>query len=546
MKETDVEPSISKTIEIFDQLLKTLGGSDTPGYVIGIAKDNKTIYRRATGLASVEFSLANTPETRMRIGSTTKHFTALSILLLAEEGKLDVDATVDTYLTDLKGPNGKPTLRHLIGHTSGVRDALESTAFFLTEGLFPQIPAGLTHKWSSQFSSVNFPPGERWSYSNYGYLLLSLVIEKVSGLSLAAFFKERLFTPLGMVDSELVPNDMDLSPGLATSHIRLPNGGYRRGIYPCEELVGGGGIVSTVDDMLKWMAHLRQPNRVGNRATWDEMARPAYFNNGLEHDYCYGLKRQMLRGLKVMHHAGSTIGSTCMMMTFPDQALDIIVMANRSDSAPTTIAMKIAEALLGSLMEPAAVAATSAGREALAGHYYSPTTRLVFGIKENEQKLAFSIFGSPEGFLKEKDDGLGNDSTAGQFSLRYQAPQDDDRIEQIEFENCGIRETLTHLADTAPAAGDLASEITGTYLLDDFGQAVEVIIDQGVLYVDLRSRYKPCRMQLEAIARDIFIFTATLAGHPFHGTIVMERIGKAVNGFFLSTSRTRNLHFSRK
>ncbi len=540
-----METSITNTIAIFDKLLEALNQKNAPGYVIGVAKDNQTIYQRATGLASIEFSVANTPTTRMRIGSTTKHFTALSIMLLQEEGKLDLDAKVNTYLTDLSGPNGQATLRQLIGHTSGVRDALESTAFFLTEGLFPQIPAGLTHKWSSQFTSANFAPGERWSYSNYGYMLLSLVIEKVSGLSLAAFFKERIFTPLGMVDSELWPNDMELTPGLASSHIKLPSGGYRRGIYPCEELVGGGGIVSTADDMLKWMAHLRQPDRVGSAAIWEEMSRLPTFNNGIEHNYCFGLKRQKYRGVNIVHHAGSTIGSTCMMMTFPDHALDIIVMANRSDSDPSGITLKIAEALLADVMGPATVAAKSTGREFLAGNYYSPTTKLVFGIKVNAEKLAFLMTGMPEGFLKDEEAGLGSDSTSGQFTLHYEAPQAGARLEQIEFENCGIKETLIHLPDTPPATQDLAAALTGKYLMADFGQQVEIILEKGVLYIDLHSRYKPCRMRLDALSSDVFLFSASLSGAPFHGIVVMERTANAVSGFFLSTARTRNLYFSR-
>lgn len=542
MKETNVDPAISKTLEMFDQLLKTLGGNDAPGYVIGIAKDNQTIYRRATGLASLEFNVANTPETRMRIGSTTKQFTALAIMLLAEDGKLDIDLPVNTYLTDLSGPNGKPTLRQVIGHTSGVRDALETTAYFLSEGLFPQIPAGLTHEWSSRFTSANFAPGERWSYSNYGYLLLSLVIEKVSGLTLAAFFKERIFMPLGMVDSELVPNDMDLSPGLATSHIRIPTGGYRRSIYPCEDLVGGGGIVSTIDDMLRWTAHLRQPDRVGSRSTWEAMLQPQRFNNGVEHNYLFGLKRTMFRGVRIAHHAGSTIGSTCMMMTFPDQGLDIIVMANRSDSDPAGISVKIAEALLGPALSPAPVAAPSAGIEALAGNYHSPSTNLVFGLKIHDNKLAFSLTANQEGFLKEMPGGLGNDSTSGEFTLHYDAAS----AAAIEFENCGQRETLVRLADTPPTAEELAGDLLGHYAMADFGQVVEIILDQGALYIDLHSRYKPCRLRLDALAKDIFTYTGTLGGQPFKGTIVMERIEKSVTGFFFSSSRTRNLYFPRK
>jgi D-aminopeptidase len=142
----------AETAAAFDKLLEPSQRSDAPGYVVGVSRNNQTIYRRATGLASVELAVANTVSTRMRIGSVTKQFTGLAVMLLVEDGKLDIDLTVRHYLPELAGPNGSPTLRQLLNHTSGVRDALESVAFFLTEGLFPQIPAGLTHQWSSRFS----------------------------------------------------------------------------------------------------------------------------------------------------------------------------------------------------------------------------------------------------------------------------------------------------------------------------------------------------------------------------------------------------------
>jgi len=535
-----------ETLAAFDALLEPSRRSDVPGYVVAVARESRTIYRQATGMASIEFAVANTPATRIRIASVTKQFTGLAVMLLVEDGKLDIDQPVRRYLPELSGPNGTPTLRQLLNHTAGIRDALESVAFFLSEGLFPLIPAGLTHAWSSRFSDSNFAPGEAWSYSNYGYMLLSLVIEKASGLTLAEFFRQRLFMPLGMNDSELVPSDMDIAPGVATSHLRMPDGRFRRGIYPCEELVGGGGIVSTVDDMLRWAANLRAPHRLGSRASWDEILRPVDFGNGAQSTYGFGIKRQIHRGVEMRWHDGSTFGSKCALFSFPEQALDIVVLANRSDAEPSAIALKIAEALLADAFGPPKSLADAAGREALAGQYYSTVTKRLFGIRVHAGKLMFAIDASPQGLLWDDAGTLRGESTAGPLAVRYAPPQGASHIAQIELELCGRRATYTRLPETAPDAGTLAAGLVGEYRLRDFDTPVWITFDDGQLCIDLRSRFQANRIQLAPLSDDVFLCTATMLGAPgVQGTVAIQRENGAVSGFLFSLQRTWNLRFVR-
>ncbi|HET8883462.1 MAG TPA: serine hydrolase domain-containing protein [Solimonas sp.] len=539
-----------ETAAAFDQLLEPSRRSDVPGYVVAVAREGRTIYRQASGMASIEFAVANTPATRIRIASVTKQFTGLAVMLLVEDGRLDIDKPVRHYLPELGGPNGAPTLRQLLNHTGGIRDALESVAFFLTEGLFPLIPAGLTHAWSSRFSDGNFAPGEAWSYSNYGYMLLSRVIEKVSGLTLAECFRQRLFEPLGMNDSELVPSDMDIAPGVATSHIRMPDGRFRRGIYPCEELVGGGGIVSTVDDMLRWAANLREPHRLGSRASWDEILRPVDFADGAQSTYGFGIKRQIHRGVEMLWHDGSTFGSRCALFSFPEHALDIIVLANRSDAEPAAIALKIAEALLADAFGPAKQFADAAGREALAGQYYSTATKRLFGIRVHADKLPgklmFAIDASPQGLLWDDAGTLRGESTAGPLVVRHAPPQGSSTVAQIELELCGRRETYTRLPDTAPSAEALAADLVGEYRLQDFDTPVWITFDDGQLCIDLRSRFQPNRIQLAPLSADVLLCTAAMLGAPgVQGTVALQRENGAVSGFFFSLQRTWNLRFAR-
>lgn len=535
---SSLTPELSEKL---DQLLAPGRRSDEPGYVVGVARNGHALYRSATGLASVELKVVNTPATRMRIGSVSKQFTGLAVMLLVEDGKLDLERPVRDYLDDLDGPNGRPTLRQLLNHASGVRDALDGPAYFITEGLFPQIPVGVTHQWSSRISDSNFAPGERWCYSNYGYLLLSLVIEKVSGLTLAEFFRQRLFEPLGMVDSELFPNDMELSPGLAISHIRRPDGRYRRGIYPSEELLGGGGIVSTVDDMLRWSANLRE-RRLGTPATWAEMLRAPRFSNGSEYNYGFGIMCQQHRGLDLLWHAGSTLGSTATLLCFPTEGLDIAVMANRSDSDPTGLALRIADAVLADRVGPPKRHAEAAGREALMGHYYAPASRRLLSLRAHEGKLMIALNAIPESLPREEDGVLIGDSGAGSLKLWHEAGSP---VNQVELELCGHRDTYVRLAEPAPEPAQLADGLLGEYRLADFGTPVDIILDQGRLYIDLRSRYRPCRVALTPLSEDVLVYTASIAGTPVQGTITLERRGGQVSGFFFNTQKSWNLRFSR-
>ena len=539
---SDTQKLDDQTLAAIDKLIEPSNRSDVPGYVVGVARHGQLLYRKATGLANLEQKIANTPGTRMRIASVTKQFTGLAVMLLVEDGKLDIDEPVRRYLPELIGCNGAPTLRQLLNHTSGVRDVLEGTAFFLTEGLFPRIPAGLTHEWSSRFSTGNFAPGEGWCYSNYNYLLLSLVIEKVSGLSLADFFAQRLFAPLGMVDSLLFPDDMDLLEGLASSHIRTPDGRYKRGIYPCEELLGGGGIVSTVDDMLRWAANLRE-HSLGSQASWDEILRAPRFNNGSGHNYGFGLKCQLHRGLQLRWHDGSTFGSKSTLLCYPDQQLDIVVMANRSDSEPGAIGIKIAELLLADVLGPPAANASLGGREGLSGHYYSAESKRVLSIKPHQNQLLLVINAVPEGLLREGDGVLTSDTGAGPVVLHTATAEQP--ASAIEVSICGRRETCERLPETPPAIDEIAAAIVGDYRLADFGTPVRIVFEDGVLAIDLDSRYKPCRVRLTPVSKDVLLYTATLFGSSLQGTVTLERTAGEVSGFFFNLQRTWNLYFER-
>lgn len=542
-----------------DKLFQPWNRSDAPGLIVGVARKGVPVYRRGFGLASVEHGTVNTPWTKMRIGSTSKHFAALAVLLLAEDGKVDIDAPVRSYLPELAGPVGKPTLRQLMTHTGGLRDPYDLPGMLLC-GAFPSmIPAGACFELSQRFTSANFAPGERMIYCNNGYHLLSLLVERLSASSLGGFLKHRILDPLGMADTSLLPSDMTMIAGIASFHMLQADGSFRRGIYPVEELLGSGGIVSTIDDMLCWLAHLRGAKRVGSARTWEQMLQRPRYSSGAVGDYCLGLTRESYRGVEIVHHAGAVLGCTCQMLTVPEHELDIILMFNRMDGNAPAMALKVIDAAL----ENGALAAANPpepaqGREDLIGRWYSPQSHRVYGIVAHPLEgqapvLALSIHHQVMGTLKPTDDGLSMTSPAhGTVEVRLPADAGS-RPGCLEFTDSGHREQCVRLAEAGPvaadlAAADLAADIVGAYRYADFDRELSLILDGGILYLDLRPLYGQSRMQLEPFSADVCGYKLT-GSHPIPvptaGTLSIERENGRVTGLWLNNARTRNLWLER-
>jgi D-aminopeptidase len=309
-------PLVKRSEQALAELFKDVNRGGSPGMSVGATHRGRSIYRKGFGLASIERGVTNTPTTLMRIGSTTKHFTCLAALLLAEEGKLDIDAPVRRYMPELPALQSEPTLRQLMTHTGGIRDYLDLA--FIGNGSAAQ-PLGASLAAQVRQSQANFRPTEKMIYCNGGYQLLSICIDRASGMSFEEFLSERIFKPMGMVDTVAAPHDMEIRRGMATLHIPTAAGDYRRGILPSEEVRGEGSIISTVDDMLRWAAHLRAPNKlIGSPESWRQMFTATHLADGTPTHYGLGLMLHDYRGVQEIHHPGSVMGGMSQMLTVPE------------------------------------------------------------------------------------------------------------------------------------------------------------------------------------------------------------------------------------
>lgn len=542
-------------VAALDGLFEPFNRGDAPGLIVGVAQHGRTLYRRGFGLASVELGVANTAWTRMRIGSTSKHFTCLAVLLLAEDGKLDVDAGVRRYIPELPVLAGEPTLRQLMSHTGGYRCYLD--VGFLSDGMAFQ-PKGMALAIQVRQTAVNFAPGEKMIYCNGGYQLLSLVIERVSGMPFEQFLQERIFAPLAMQDTASVPSDFEIHRGMATLHEALPpeqGGGWRRGIFNTEEVRGDGAMISTIDDMLSWLAHLRAPAKtVGSAASWQQMVTPARLNSGLLNPYGLGLLVHAYRGVEVIHHPGGVVGGLCQMITVPSQALDIIIMTNGAPANPIELAYKIIDAMLGeALLGPVDVKPASDSFKPLLGtRYHASGSGLVFGFGEApDARLGLSFLETPPVALKQRGELLQigfEDATGGSLSLPLAAvagvANTGEAPPVLELSEGGRAERFERLPSTPPALAEVAPALLGRYRAPDLKAEAVVRIEGEKLLLEVFGAFGSHALELEAFAAAVFGWR--VSGSHMYGVLSAEPGADGrMTAFRINTMRTRQMRFER-
>jgi D-aminopeptidase len=534
-----------------DELFESVNRSDAPGLVVGVAQHGRTLYRRGFGLASIEHGVANTPRTRMRIGSTSKHFTCLAVLLLAEEGRLDIDATAERYLPELKTLKTQPTLRHLMTHTSGYRCYLDLA--FISSGAAIH-PKGSALAAQLRQNDVNFAPGENIIYCNGGYHLLGLVIERLSGMSFEDFLKCRILEPLGMKDTEPVPSDFEIHSGLATLYIPQPGGLYRRGIFPSEELRAAGPLISTVDDMLRWLAHLREPKLLGSNETWREMFTVMRLNNGAPTNYALGLMRHDYRGIEVIHHVGRVVGGTCQMLTVPRHALDIIIITNGAPVVPRDLANQIVDILLADegLGAPPMPASSERFKHLIGTRYYAEKSGFMVGFAEHDAQLRVSVLNGPFMPIFEEGDVLRRgieDLTMGPLLLQVEqllrGGTDSAAPPYLQMSELGVTERFDRLDAAEPELlAEASRALVGHYFAPDLDAHAQIAPVGNELELRIFGAFGVSIIYANAISPAVFELKWP-EYMPLYGVLSVERTASEVSGFRISTFRTRRLWFKR-
>jgi CubicO group peptidase (beta-lactamase class C family) len=328
-----------------DAIFASVDQCHLPGAAVAIAIDGVPVYRKGFGLAHMELPVVLGPGMRMRIGSTTKHFAALIFLLLCEEGRAGLDDPIGKFLPELHAVSRDVTMRQLMGHTSGLRDAM---ALSLTiNGPRAAMSDRQLVTLYETIDDVEFQPGTSWSYNNGGYILLTAAIERIAGESLDVLLRKRIFEPIGMFDTMLRRWDTDFVPNSAALHFRLPDGRFTRDAMAME-ISGAGGLVATMDDMLRWLRHMDAPV-VGTTESWRLMREPHRLANGSSTGYGLGLIISEYRAVTTICHGGGVVAGNSQMIKVPAAGLDISIAVNRADVSGADLANRIIDACVDGL-----------------------------------------------------------------------------------------------------------------------------------------------------------------------------------------------------
>ncbi|MCB2209241.1 MAG: beta-lactamase family protein [Bacteroidetes bacterium] len=332
-----IQVGIAQTLEIqIDSVLKTVfketGG---PGGVFLAAKDGEPIYKKAFGLANIELDVKMNPENVFQIGSMTKQFTAIAVMLLEEQGKIHVNDAISKYIPDY--PNGDQiTIHHLLTHTSGIKDFTKMETIMSIAKKDPT-PKELVDFFKDE--PVDFIPGEKFDYNNSGYVVLGYIIELVSGKIYEDFIEKNIFEKLGMNNSRYA-SDREIIK-------RRAYGYHNRGDFTNKMQVSlsipyaSGSLMSTVDDMLKWQNAIND-NVLISEKTKEKLFTNYTLNNGESINYGYGWHLKDIEGVPTREHGGSIFGFKSMGVYVPSLDIYVLGFSNCDCNSPTKVTRDIA------------------------------------------------------------------------------------------------------------------------------------------------------------------------------------------------------------
>lgn len=487
---TATTPSLAA---ITDRVFAPYASFNGPGCAVGIAQGGTTRLERGYGMADLAGHRAITPQTILESGSVAKQFTATAMLLLVQDGRLSLDDDARKYLPELPDYGRTITIRHLLTHTTGLREwsnlvALQGWARGTRVHTNPDVVRLIAAQ-----RALNYPVGDHYSYTNSGFLLAHAIIERVSGQSFAQFTQARIFAPLGMTHSAWRDDFTRLVPDLAQAYRRV-NGEWHIEM-PGDNVVGAGGMWTTVGDWLRWNDALTRKALPGGIA--DSLVHRVHLTSGLEIAYALGLTVSTYRGAAQVSHSGSTAGYSTYLARYPSLGdLSIAVMCNAAGANATGMAHQLVDALhpeLPPLAQPDTVAA-------------SQSTLLPWrGVYEDARWHSVTTLDTAGGVMRAGDAPVrtlrdGSLLLDGQRVLPRMDAQGARTLRFATSDGDSVVATWRALPGWSPSASELAA-YAGAYRSDEVQHTVRVVVKGAQLLLVLRDGLE---QPLSATHRDHF------------------------------------------
>jgi CubicO group peptidase (beta-lactamase class C family) len=521
-----------------DELVAPWAAPGTPGVAVAVVRDGEMVLHRCAGLASLELGVPVGPATTFRIASVSKQFTCAAAFLLAQEGRLDIAGEARRYLPELPDFGTPVTVGHLMHNVSGIRDMLDimrqggvDLGFPVTQG---DLLAGICRQ-----RGLNFAPGSRYLYSNSGFFLLGLIVERISGVALPALLERRIFAPLGMRRTRMSPSVWEPVPGLATGYLPTQAGWVR--VAHAFPMGGEGGLVSCVEDLALWDRNFIT-HQVGGPALAEALERQIDFTGGGRCGYACGLRVYPHRGVRTVGHGGLWPGYKTEFLRAPDRGVTVICISNNGGSDPYHLAHDILDVILDGLPGVQAVPPLPArGTLAkLAGRWLDRDSGMTVDISLAATGLPMGNTHGVPFRLQPSADGRLEASRSGDDFWCALAP---DGTLAVELD-AGVRATYHRVAPGAVLPEGLAgtyanADMAATWTFADGANGMEVRV-RGPVAADGGP------WPAEPVEGDIF--RIWVPGTLFKGWLDVRvlRAGGRVRGLHVTGNRARQLIYARR
>lgn len=482
-----------------DQLFAKWDKPDSPGCALGIIKDGQFVYQRGYGSANFDHNIPITSKSVFYIGSMSKQFTAMSIALLVKQGKLSLDDDIRKYLPQMPRYQSPITIRHLIHHTSGIRDfiVLKAMAGFSTSVARSDDEAYETmarttneevFELIARQKGLNFAPGEEYNYCNSNYILLGEIVKKVSGKSLSEFAEENIFKPLGMVNTHYYDDLVVVVKNRATGYSPLEAGGFVP-VPTNNGTVGPAGVLTTVEDLLLWDRNFYQ-NKLGggDQGLIDLVLTPDKLNDGTQLRYAFGLFHYKYKGLDAVGHDGGFFGFKTSMNRFPEQRFTVICLCNSRNAPMDTLADQVTDIYLADHFKQNTAPAKAATQKPISltepelakfvGIYWNPITEGLWMLSLKDGNLVDPGGG---GLVLVPIDKNRFRLTGQPVELIFETPREGEHpVRMLKVTRGGKPQVYEAVESARPSLAQLA-EYEGEFRSDEIDAAYTLIVQDGKL-----------------------------------------------------------------
>ena len=515
-----------------DQIFGAAPRPGSPGCAVGAARDGRVLYTQGYGLANLEYDVPITAASIFESGSVAKQFTAAAIVLLAQDGKLSLDDDIRKYLPEVPDFGETIRIRHLLTHTSGLRDQWELLGI---EGHGPgtqvHSPATTLDLVAHQ-KALNFPPGTEYSYSNTGYALAGVIVQRVSGQTLDAFTQARLFKPLGMTHTRWRDDFTAVVKGRTTAYSGTPERGFHTDMS-FTNMIGNGGLLTTVGDLLLWNENFFNP-KVGGQAFVDTMQTRMVLRNGRRITYALGLDVSTYDGVPEVSHSGATAGYRTFLARYPAQHVSVAVLCNVGSANPVALGHGVADLLIE---KPKVAAQNGIGTVTLppaqlvrlAGIYVNPRTDRVYRFEARGTTLVNAD--APNSVIEPRSPDVFR--LANGTTLAFSPTRETRTLTVVTPDGDSAR--LTEVRPPSLTSERLAG-YAGTYASEELGVQLAIAVENGGLVLQRREAE-------DAPLRPVYDddFASPIGSLRFS----RDATGR-VTGFGIYNGRIRNVRFTRQ